>query len=815
MPAYDYSSSTAVKMPSGRGETIAASLDLRGLDLVTPVDLIKDGHTPYAQNFRLYAQQTDDRRVTVSSRKGPGHYTTPIGHVLVDSNVATTGASTANVGVIIGTHAQPYVATSNNRLTRVDFQLANLNSAAGPIKVQVYSDDAGKPAKLLTESGLLNGDILGTQSYVIARFLNAIKLVSGTKYWFVLSIQDDGKNTYTFTTTTAGTKAYKTDSNLSQLALQTYSLNYKIYTSIDQVTKGAYRFNRDNGQNITVANFGTDMYKLDEATKTWISILPGLNSNASDYSFTNGDNKVFWVNGYDELTAWNGQDELTASNTVTNPSFTVAATGYTAIAGSTASRVTSDFNTTPASLQVTAASGIRGTILTQAVNRDHRYKISYYTKGSTATGNTFVTVNGGTTALTGSTKALTTAWAKNEFYYTPTSDLTTIEFKGSSDNFFIDDVSIVDTGIEYIRDLQLPILSQILMHKDRLWGVVAADPNKLVFSENPGNPAFDPTGAIPTTAREQWYYAWLSVSFWYVPRPHNGSPITAIVSFQDALTVFTQDNKYVLSGYDRGSLNLRQSTGNKGALSYRGVAADENNIFFVSNDGFYSYNGSADTKISALINPMFDGCGQKEKITPVLWKQEVRFYMASPGSSVNDTCVIYNKDFQEMEFDTDTFIDRAIYYGDADDDQQLVEFSSLIPNAFFAEQDYTSLGGPIDFEYRFKYDSLGAPAQKKRLKKYFPLLQGVDSSFEIQLAMDKDFQNSPRIKDVLLTVNGSKWGEFNWGDGTLFGNDTSFKQHRQSFSGYAYYWQLRIARKGILNRVAFIGAQYSYKTKRL
>ena len=81
--------------------------------------------------------------------------------------------------------------------------------------------------------------------------------------------------------------------------------------------------------------------------------------------------------------------------------------------------------------------------------------------------------------------------------------------------------------------------------------------------------------------------------------------------------------------------------------------------------------------------------------------------------------------------------------------------------------------------------------------------------------MDKDFQDNPRIKDVLLAVNGSTWGDFKWGDGTTWGGDKSFKHHRQSYPGSAYYWQLRIARKGVNNRVAFIGAQYKYRIKRM
>lgn len=798
-------------------EQMAASLDLRGLDLVTPVDLIKDGHTPFAKNFRLYAQQSDDRRVAASSRKGPGFYINPLNETLSDSNTAVLGASTAEVGIVTGIHAIPVTAASNDRLTRIDINVADTNGADGPIMVQIWSDNGGTPGKLLTESSLLGGDIGSSAAYVTARFVKAIKLTSGSTYWIVLRMQDDGDNTYTLSTTTSGTKAYKSDSTLSQLTQQTYALNYKLYTTPDVDIKGAYRFARDNGVNLTLVAIGNTMYRVDETTHTLLPIISGLNANAVNYNFTNGDNKVFWVNSYDQLTAWNGAIETTANNIVTNPTFETNTAGWTAAGGGSGisiARTTADFHSGAASMLVSATSGGRASLYTtNQLKANHRYKFTAWVKGITAGQTIGWYATGPNTSI--GTATATGAWQQLSYYFTPTVDMTSFDINSSGTNFYVDDVNVIDTGIEYIIDNELPILSDVIMHKDRLWGVSAADPNRLVFSENPGNPAFDSTGAIATTANQQWYYAWLSVSFIYVPRPHNGSPITGLVSFQDALTVFTQDNKYVITGYDRGSLNMREATGSKGALSRRGITVDENMIYFVGDDGFYQYNGSQDVKISGLINPLFDGCGQKLEITPIVWKNEVRFYMASEGSPVNDTCVIYNKDLKEMEYDTDTFIERSVYYNDADDQGQLIEFSSVVPTAYVAEVDYHALGAPIDFEYRLKYDSMGSPAQKKRIRRYYPILQGVDRTFTIQLAMDKDFENSPRVNDLLMVTNGAKLGEFKLGDGTVLGGDTSFRIRRQSYSGYAYYWQLRVIRKGVLNRVAFIGAQYSYKTKRL
>ncbi len=814
MPAYDFNQNTAIPIPKGRSEKISTVLDLRGLDLVTPVDLLSNGHTPSAKNFRLYAQQEDDRRVAVSSRKGPGFYINPLNETMVISNTSSTGGAIAQVGIITGVHAIPFTAVDNNRLTRIDVKLSDTTQATGPVLIEIYSvDGSGKAKDLLTESSFLSGDIGSSASYVTARFVNAIKLVSGTSYLAVLRQQDDGTNSYSVTTTTAGTpKAQKTDTTLYNLTDQTYAINHKIYTSPDLVTSGSYRLNQDSGINTTLVAIYDTMYYIDESTQSLVTLLNGLNTAATEYNFTNGDGKAFWVNGYDQLTAWNGVREVSAANMVSNGTFEVDTTGWSATGGGTGNaiaRSTAQFHGGVASLSVTATAGsnVRAAQQTLALSANHRYKITYWVKGASAASNSYVYMNGPNAQATTPTN-LTTSWQQVTFYYTPTVAVTSISMRSAANDFFVDDISIIDTGIEYIIDSDLPILSDVTFHKDRIWGKTAADNNKLVFSENPGNPSSSP-------ANQQWYYAWLSVSYWYIPRPHNGSPVTSLQSFQDSLTITTQDNKYVISGYDRGSFNLRQSTGSKGALSRRGVTRDENKIYLVGDDGFYEHDGSSDVKISAPITPLFDACGQKNKITPVNWGNEVRFYMSSQGSSINDICAIYNKELKEWQLDTSVYVDRGLYYTDADDSLQLVEFSSQAPVAYYAEQGYNSLGAAIDFEYDLKYDSMGAPGQKKRLKRYYPILQGVDSTFEIQLAMDKDFQDSPRVKDVLMSTNGAKLGQFKLGDGTILGGDKSFKQHRQSYSGSAYYWQLRVIRKGVDNRVAFIGSEYSYKTKRL
>lgn len=835
MPAYDFGSRQQVRAPSSSNLAQFQQLEQLGLDMVSPVDLMKSGRTPYARNFRLYAQQADDRQVAVSNRKGSGFYLNPLNETKTVSQESTAGASTQTIGVTLNNVLQKFVAPNSNRVTKLDIKLANPGVGRSAIIVELWSDNAGAPYKLLATSSYENGDISLSPGYVTARFIKAPKLTSSATYWIVLKVQDDGRDGYTVSTTTNTALSYVSNTGVSSPVAQTFSINYKLYTTAEAAVKGVYRWNRENGTNMTLVVIGTTLYRVDELTKTLVVVQTGLNASASYYSFDNADNKLFWVNSYDQLTTWDGTLEADNSTLVTNGFFETNATGWTKVAsqaGVTVARTTGQYYSGAASLDIAHATlSMTGGTQVNLV-KNHTYHITYWAKVAVAKNvkvfgtnkditNADVFLTGDEKQI-GSTLAGTTSWQQVNFMYTATEDSKYILFQAetAATHLYIDDVVIKDTGFGYITDPELPVLSQIVYHKDRLFGVVASDKNRFVWSEAPGNPTATTdilTGAqTNTTASSQWYNEWKSTSFYYAPLPYASSPITSIQSFQDSLFVFTGEGKYVFSGYDAGSFTLRESSGFGGAVSVGSVAVTKNFMYFVSKDGYYQFDGTNDKKISEPIEPLFRALTTRADVTVSVWRNEVRYYMQENGSAQNNACAVYHEGLDEWQYDTDTWVDQSIPYGDDDDSDQLIEISSLAPTMYMAETGYNNLGAPIDFEYRFNYTALKSPAQKKRIKKFFPLLQGVDSSFPLIVALDRDFQNSPRTKIVNLTVEGGVFGsEYELGDGMLFGGQTSFKVNRLRFSGYGNYWQIRISRKAVNNRVALVGAQFSYKMKRI
>lgn len=775
--------------------------------MTSPYDVIKDNRSPEGHDFRIYAEESDSRRVAVSTRKGSGAYVSSLSSAVDQQNTSTTGAADKSVGITTNWKAMKYTAGATGPLVKVALNLKKTTTSAGPIVIKIYTNNSGQPGTLIGESGILNSDISTSYGYVDAHLIEAPSVTSGTVYWIVAYVQDDGAGTYSWSSNTSTTLALTSDSTGTSWATTTYSLNFKTYVCSTSLIYGGVRFAPTSSVNKTVIPIGTSIYQVDDGTGALSAILTGQSASATDYNFTYADNKLFWVNGYNDLTTWDGSTSSTNSNLATNGTFETNVTGWTGGTGTTVTRTTSagEFRTGVAGMKLVGSGGNpAAATFAITLEKGKQYTLSGYVKGTASQ-----TVAPRAQGVSGTATTLTGGWDAFTYTFIATaSTATTYGVLGNTNNatIFVDDVTLNFTGIQTITHSQLPILSNILFHKNLLWGQSAADPNKLIWSEAPGND--DGAGNL-------WYNAYLSTSFLYCPTSKASDPITAIASFQDNLYVFTRSGKWTLYGSDPGSFLLRQATGKKGCVSQKGLFVDENDMYFVGADGLYRFNGSKDDILSQLVQNVFENIADTDKIFITKWKRIVRFYYPSSGSSVNDSTLLWHTVFEEWMRDTDTFVSRAILYTDGDDDDQLVELSSVAPRATYAEVDYNNYGKAIDFLYYSKNDSMGQPAVRKRVTRFFPILEGDGGDYPVQVGVDKNMEDETRYVDYDLAQGSARIGEFSVGDGTLIEKDIQFKPTRFRISGYAYYWQVRIKRRAINNRVRFIGYVLALRSKRL
>lgn len=332
----------------------------------------------------------------------------------------------------------------------------------------------------------------------------------------------------------------------------------------------------------------------------------------------------------------------------------------------------------------------------------------------------------------------------------------------------------------------------LTFHKNRAWFVNAADPTKLVFSELSD------------------YQSYLSTNFIYAPAPKSGDPITGIIVFQDNLIVFTRTTKYVLYGDDPGNFVLRQSSGRKGATSQSSIKADPNYIYYLSEDGVYRYNGSTDELISDSIQTEIDNIADKTKCAAVVHDNYYRLYYPATGATVNNATIIWDTLNNFWLRDSETYIDKPF----VNEENELIEGSSLVGAVYNAEQDYSDLGKPIEFIYWTKY--FGDGLRKIFLRRVIPSIRLQSQPYNLNIYIDIDQRNTIPLQYTLAAqASGAEWGDGSeYGDGTMFGS--AVVSQPKTLRGSEGLWhQIRFEQTGVDTPVEILSYVLQLRIRRL
>ena len=331
----------------------------------------------------------------------------------------------------------------------------------------------------------------------------------------------------------------------------------------------------------------------------------------------------------------------------------------------------------------------------------------------------------------------------------------------------------------------------IVFHKNRLFTVDPSDPTKIIYSEL-GD-----------------YEASSSTNFLYAPSPKSGDPIVGITVFQDNLLVFTRKTKYVLYGDDPGNFVLRQSSGKKGAVNQNVIKSDPNYVYYLSDDGVYRYNGSADELISDMIQTEIDSMNDKTKASAIVHNNYYRLYYPSTTSAVSDSCILWDTINKFWLRDNGTYIYRPF----TTEDGSLIEGSSLIGQLFYAEQQYSDMGKPIAFKYWSKY--FGDGIHKILLRRLLPSIRLQTQPYELDVMIDIDQRNTtPIMYTVSAQASGITWGSGEtWGGGQTWGSATVSSP--TVMQGTEAYWhQIRYEHTGVDTPVEILSYMLEIRVRR-
>lgn len=325
-----------------------------------------------------------------------------------------------------------------------------------------------------------------------------------------------------------------------------------------------------------------------------------------------------------------------------------------------------------------------------------------------------------------------------------------------------------------------------VIFQNRLLTVPKNDQTRIDFSA-----LYDFTTAFP------------SVNFFYIGRPKSEDWITAFAEYRDAITVFTKETKYTLTGSEISTFQPTPHVGTKGAISQEAIAVGTSAIYFMADDRqIYSWNGTNDTVLSKKVFPELKKIADLSKVRLHVFNNQLRvYYNRNPDNEVN-CMLLYDIAEAQWYKDTGRYVAGSMEWNF--DNNELVEFSSRGGWIFYGEQGYSDLGKSIAFKYWTNYKSYGSGAAKDRIKRFRPVVRPAPANYYLNVGKDIDFQNRPVFTPWLVDSGGAQWGTFNWGDGTTYGG-SALVDNTVAMSGRGKHTQFRFEYEGIDNPVLILG----------
>lgn len=316
------------------------------------------------------------------------------------------------------------------------------------------------------------------------------------------------------------------------------------------------------------------------------------------------------------------------------------------------------------------------------------------------------------------------------------------------------------------------------------------------------------------------YESWSPVNFFYVPNPKSPDAIAGTTIFQDNLVFFTHKTKHVIIGSDISNFTRKEAVGTKGAVSHEAIVSDRNYVYFMSDDlMIYRWNGVSDTNISDKVQPELQSIADPSTVRMSIHRNQLRIYYAKSPSAFANRCLIYDIDLQQWFLDTGKPVagSARLYL----DNNELVEFSSVVGRVMYGEAQGSDLGKKISYKYWTNYktygyrrrtgQTFGGGSSKKRIKRFHPVVRIQNANYTMLVGKDMNFANQPDMRPYTVSGGGATWGGGGkWGDGSKYGSNKQL-QSRSGMSGRGEHIQYRFEREGVETPVELYGYISQYK----
>lgn len=805
-----------------------AVVDLKGLNTEAPDEIMKDGFSPLLKNARYYAEGDEEKRVSISSSLGSGFYTLPVDGYSQTTNLVENPSFETGVSGWTGTDIQKVsgaqsgdfsMRVTNNAGSNAEYTTTDIVEQSTDYVLSLYLKGNGATNVIIDIDH--NGSTIATDSLTPPASFTRYEITGTTAAAddeITIRVAPVGTSSTVdvdavlLETGTVASDYF--DGSTDDSGLVTYEWRGTAHGSISD----AYTTTGEEEETSQISTTGADdetigltSWLADEFTPSATGLLTKVEVNIKDTAGLDGRGPII-LRIHSDDSGEPGDEiartsilhsdvpesyEYVSARFVQLPKLT-ASTKYWLVAYIQDNGVDNYewSSTTSSNTALTSSdSGANWSSTSFALNfktytvGELAVKGVYRRKDGAGTKETLVAIGDHVFTTNDATGEMRTIIRDAD------SQATDYYFEQIQNDTYI--VNGFDTLKKYngstVSEVSnAPIGRLVIEHKNFLFVARNDDLSRIDFSDLAD------------------YETWPSTNFINVPAPNTGDPIVGWIGFQDSLTIFTRNSKYILYGDDPATFSLREAVGSRGAVNQDCIVTDNNFIYFLSDDGVYRFNGSTDELISSPVSSVIDAMANKAKASGIFHDRKYKLYYPTGGFGQNNATLVWDIVYEDWFRDTNTHYTKAVVTSQ-EKDHKIIQASSRGGMLFFGEVNNHHLGYPIEFAYWTKYFNLGSLEEDSLLKRLYVMLRAQEQPFNLIVGVDRNYEESPTTTLVPMQRSGDLWdsGEI-WDDTFEYGSNP-FLRKRIFANRQGANFQVRFSRTGVDNPVDILSYTFYYK----
>jgi hypothetical protein len=227
----------------------------------------------------------------------------------------------------------------------------------------------------------------------------------------------------------------------------------------------------------------------------------------------------------------------------------------------------------------------------------------------------------------------------------------------------------------------------------------------------------------------------------------DGDKVTGFSKFQNVLVIFKERSTFQLTFDSSGNPSVTQITAARGAVSHKSIDTVDNDVFFLSRDGFYVlgnepnyYSAIRTNELSVRVKPIIDTITENNlsKCSAVYYQNKYYASIPTGGTSTNNKTLVYDKRYLAWSVLNHITANSWIDYIDSSNIRHFYFADDTTPYIYEINTGYNSNGTAINSYWTSKSFDAGKYDIYKRWVDITLLFRQVVGTVTITIYTDSD-----------------------------------------------------------------------------